>query len=288
MTLNLALHVLQFIVVAAGLVVVIVNFAPKRLEKEFWGMSVGRIAALAAGVAVSLAGLASPIIEGKIGQSHQRQRGKEAQRFEEKIERLESSNDLLLKSNEAHLKSNEESEESRKKLLQANETLQGALSPFQEIAERIYPAVEQSAALAMLRQEMDELAERTEDIDSRTANRQLDDNQRAILSKFLAQREAGSVRIRSPMGDHEAQSFAKELADAIAASGWSIDLLGQSVWTAPIEGIIISVGTKDEAETPADAKILFSAFMKMGLNVTAEYNEQMGVDRFQLIVGSKK
>lgn len=105
-------------------------------------------------------------------------------------------------------------------LLSGNAALNDRLEPFEELAKRYYPGVEESEALERLRGDVASVRERTTQLESKTSLRSLNEEQSTRLEQALRALGSREVDIVAVMGDQEAFQFAKQLDVVFKRSGW--------------------------------------------------------------------
>ena len=68
------------------------------------------------------------------------------------------------------------------------------------------------------------------------------------------------------LGDEEAASYTKQIAEAIVTAGWKIQLTQIGTFSPPQYDV--TIGVDDTAQPPLTAKILISAFNKARIAVS--------------------
>jgi hypothetical protein len=123
------------------------------------------------------------------------------------------------------------------------------------------------------------------EVNERTKERHLDDNQRNTLATLLPLAPRGSLRLKIPASDDEATKFSHELRQVLTAAGWSIDSMFV-VNKRPIRGLILQW---HGGSTPPDrVTALADAMRQCRLEVRVEQLNLTGnADIVDLVVGSK-
>jgi hypothetical protein len=120
--------------------------------------------------------------------------------------------------------------------------------------------------------------------------RRLADGQKQILieemSKSIGTNGAGPITCI--LGDSESAALAWDLVDVFRRAGWDLpgSGLNQTVYSAPIRGVIIKIHCREEAELP-QVKRLIESLYRVGLERTGEIDPKIASGEFQIIIGSK-
>jgi len=169
-------------------------------------------------------------------------------------------------------------------LIQGNSDLKKQLSPFEKIAERIYPAVERDDALKKLASDVDGMRQETQKLKQIASPRKLTDTQIAGLVKSLSQLKGEQVDLTIPMGDTEAFSYADQFKNAFLQAGMMVRGINQAAFTGPMPGLLISVPTENLSPK---VNVFVTALRSSGLDIGGNKDaSKSGTDIF-FIVGSK-
>ncbi|MCB0325214.1 MAG: hypothetical protein KDD69_16640, partial [Bdellovibrionales bacterium] len=122
-------------------------------------------------------------------------------------------------------------------LLAGNSELKDQLKPFEQIAERIYPSVKRDDALKKLAEDVDNIQEKTEELEEAServqrkteeleeaaAPRTITPNQRQALIRGLAPLKGETMDLIVPIGDSEAFAYAKEFLAVFESAGLTVN-----------------------------------------------------------------
>jgi hypothetical protein len=121
------------------------------------------------------------------------------------------------------------------------------------------------------------------------------------VSNHLIQdfRATGSYKIpiTAVMGDQEAFQYATKLADILKMAGWTIDGVNQSIYTAPMMGLLVSMGPQNGRvpggtihfqDLPPAAAALIKVFRENGIAFLGNVDSNIrDANETQLIVGGR-
>jgi hypothetical protein len=131
---------------------------------------------------------------------------------------------------------------------------------------------------AKLEKELFELQERIKP-------RRITDAQRATLIKALTKSPKGPVTIATPIGDAEAQMFARQIREILESSGWKSVRFTQNLFKGTPVGL--SVNVRDGNKVPLFVEMLRQAFESSGIPIYGAYNPELTDEAVQLLVGMK-
>lgn len=155
-------------------------------------------------------------------------------------------------------------------------SLEQQVKPFIQLATEKYPGIEQSKALAKLKEDIGK-------IKAKMAPRTLDPQQRKTIVEGLKSQEKKTFTILAVQGDQEAFEFAQILRAAIVDAGYGVDDVGLAA-NIPFRGLRISVGTKP---APECAAVLAKTLLDEGLQVYRIYEPNQELNTVNIIVGSR-
>ena len=170
-------------------------------------------------------------------------------------------------------------------LLDGNRSLQSKIEPFEELAKQLHPSLETNDALQQLRKDYENLEDRAEALEQKTANRSLSSHQRTVLVSALRKIGVQKITITTVWGDQEAFQFATELKDVFEEGGWEVNGVDQAAYNVPVTGLVIEVGTDPP---PQVANELVQALLNANLQMNRYINNQLSGGEIQLVVGSKR
>jgi len=170
------------------------------------------------------------------------------------------------------------------KLLTGNASLERRLEPFESLAKQLHPNVASDEALALLQRELDAVSKKAADLETKLAPRRLTPDAIATLAEGLRSPSAGSIEISAVMGDTEAFTLAGDLKVAFEKAGWKVNGVNQSMFSVPVNGLVVSVGRQPPPEA---ANHIFRAFQRIGITISGNLDPAKKGDDVALWVGSK-
>ena len=115
--------------------------------------------------------------------------------------------------------------------------------------------------------------------------RALTQSQAAAISKALAAGPAAHISVSAVLGDPEALRYATQLRQAIAAGGWQVDGIRQSLFSEQMVGVLIFVGGDPP---PSAANVVFRALGAAGLTAQGNVDPTANPDSVSLVVGAHR
>ncbi|MDP2981722.1 MAG: hypothetical protein Q8O92_00140 [Candidatus Latescibacter sp.] len=162
--------------------------------------------------------------------------------------------------------------------------LQDKLDPFLEIAKSKYPRLPTEEALKYLSQEIENIKQKTEIIESATKDRKLTEMQTNQLIAFLSNYKSNKIYIFSIWGDQESLRYAHIIKNIFIRSGWIVDGVNQAMYNIPMDGLFISIQNEP---IPEIAQIVFRAFRSIGIETIRNKDSNQEPSTVRIIVGSK-
>jgi len=173
--------------------------------------------------------------------------------------------------------------------IQQNAEIGSASARAAEADERAAEAVKSARSLEIQAARQRERAARAEkelvEIQERIKPRRITDAQRATLIKALTNAAKGPVTIATPIGDAEAQMFARQIREILESSGWKSVRFTQNLFKGTPVGL--SVNVRDGNKVPFYAEMLRQAFESSGIPIYGAYNPELTDEAVQLLVGMK-
>lgn len=173
-------------------------------------------------------------------------------------------------------------------LVAGNKRLEAAIQPFAELATQRFPGVSQEEALSRLREDIEAVRRRAEDLERAVAPRRLSAEQRASVAVRLRDVPKAPVFIVCLSGNAESCAFAADVARALREAGFAVEVQDQILFGAspePPRGLFM-VLKRDEV--PACAPALQEAFHAVGVELGAYPSDNADfAGRVQMTVGVK-
>jgi uncharacterized phage infection (PIP) family protein YhgE len=135
------------------------------------------------------------------------------------------------------------------------ESLRKDVEPFLVMAKASYPQLDPRLALGRLANEIEGLRQRTNQLETNTAMRDLG-SRAAEISAELKRAPKGFASITYPSNDPEAEQFAMQLSQALESANWKTSLTGLT--NAP-ESYGLGLFMRDTKSPPAFAAALAQA-----------------------------
>lgn len=123
------------------------------------------------------------------------------------------------------------------------------------------------------------------EIQERLKPRRITDAQRGLLIQALQKSPKGPLTIATPIGDAEAQMFARQIREILESSGWKGVRFTQNLFKGTPVGL--SVNVRDGNKVPLFAEMLRQAFESSGTPIYEAYNPELTDETVQLLVGMK-
>lgn len=198
--------------------------------------------------------------------------------------KVQESKNIAASENEAKLN------QSISELLEGNKVLKTKIEPFEDLAHKIYPAIERTEALDKLRVEFEQLRQRADELEKAAAPRKIPEDKKAIIINELKKYQGSKIYIASASPDNEAMLFAQQIQELFINAGWSVSIGSITTFT-PVNGI--SVITHDNPQ-PKYQAIVPAVFQYLNIPISFNYqplNEGSksigGLNQFRILVGSK-
>lgn len=123
------------------------------------------------------------------------------------------------------------------------------------------------------------------EIQERIKPRRITDAQRARLTQALKKSPKGQVQIASPIGDSEAQLFARQIREIFESSGWTGIKFTYNIFKGTPVGLSLNV--RDGNKVPLFAEMLLQAFESSDIPVIGAYMPELPDETVEILVGMK-
>jgi len=135
---------------------------------------------------------------------------------------------------------------------------------------------------------LDEILKIQRDVEARSADRHLTDQEKTDLAKFLAERPKGRFTIKANITVHDARKYADEIAAFFTDKlGWNVHVDNAIITGSNTVGMWITV--RDPNAPPSVAGILLQAFKAANMPVPGQYDTTgPAADEVWLSIGSKQ
>jgi hypothetical protein len=170
-------------------------------------------------------------------------------------------------------------------LIVGNSELARRLAPFEQIAEKIYPAADRDDALRKLASDVAGMRQQTQRLTQMTAPRRLSEDQRRILLRELQKLKGEIVDVSVPMGDTEAFALAEQFKAVFSQAGLDVNGVNQGIYSGPMPGLLITVPTE---ELTPKVNSFVQALRAASLEVSGNLDRSKSGNEIILVVGSKQ
>ncbi len=141
--------------------------------------------------------------------------------------------------------------------------------------------------LEQLRQELDKISKRTEEIQARQASRRLSQTQRnQLVSLLVGKSDNAHVEVDALSNNAEAMQFAKDIGYTLLAAGWKVEGINW-VTTLGVDPIGVYLWIKDPNNPSPSARILLESLRAISLDVIIRASPNAADNRIGIWVASK-
>lgn len=173
-------------------------------------------------------------------------------------------------------------------LIYDNKEIINKLTPFENLAKKMFPNEEADVALSKLQTELEHLKARTLDLESKSLPRLISEIQKKGLTDRLLkfyQKGFKKIKIYSVLGDQESFSYATQLKKIFESANWTVEGINEAKYDQPMIGFFIS-SPSDPA--PDYINEFYAILIESGFDVEGNLNPQLGKSELKIIIGSKK
>lgn len=136
-----------------------------------------------------------------------------------------------------------------------------------DIIKMLNEILQDTRKLELIRQDLDKIGKRTEEIEARQASRRLTQNQARQLVMLLAGKSDGNyVEISAIANNDEAMQFAQDIGGTLLAAGWKAEGIGWST-VLGVNPVGVQIWIRNPTNPSPGARVLIESFRQIGLNV---------------------
>lgn len=176
-------------------------------------------------------------------------------------------------------------------LLEGNEKLNSKIEPFEDLAHKLYPAIERAEALDKLRTDFENIRKKQKQLEQAAAPRVINSNQTASLINGLAKYKGESITIAVMTQENEAMMLANQFLEIFKKAGWKVTH-SQSMGMQPVNGLMLVTPDNPPKQYQLDVlNIVVNAGIKIEpiCHPPQDCNKKNDRDNeFRIIIGAKQ